>query len=106
MTQSGRMTSMLARRDSTKSRRRGMIIGSSPLLQRKEVLMIELEKGITSNGSRYAGKAWSNFGPDFYPKAICDAAFAFRGERNESLQQCQGEACGASLELWCCGLHQ
>jgi hypothetical protein len=77
MTQSGRMTSMLARRDSTKSRRRGMIIGSSPLLQRKEVLMIELEKGITSNGSRYAGKAWSNFGADLLPQGDLRCGFRF-----------------------------
>ena len=43
-----------------------------------------LEKGITSNGAGYAGKKWNILGQVYYPKATCDAAFAF--ETNSHLQ--------------------
>src|SRR5271165_6921777 len=36
-----------------------------------------LEKGITANGTGYAGKQWDILGQVYYPKATCDAAFAF-----------------------------
>jgi oxalate decarboxylase/phosphoglucose isomerase-like protein (cupin superfamily) len=39
--------------------------------------MTTLEKGITANGTGYAGKQWSILGQVYYPKASCDAAFAF-----------------------------
>jgi oxalate decarboxylase/phosphoglucose isomerase-like protein (cupin superfamily) len=39
--------------------------------------MSKLEKGITANGSGYAGKMWNILGQIYYPKATCDAAFAF-----------------------------
>jgi oxalate decarboxylase/phosphoglucose isomerase-like protein (cupin superfamily) len=39
--------------------------------------MNALEKGITANGTGYAGKQWNILGQVYYPKATCDAAFAF-----------------------------
>jgi oxalate decarboxylase/phosphoglucose isomerase-like protein (cupin superfamily) len=36
-----------------------------------------LEKGITANGTGYAGKVWNILGQIYYPKATCDSAFAF-----------------------------
>jgi mannose-6-phosphate isomerase-like protein (cupin superfamily) len=39
--------------------------------------MSALEKGITANGTGYAGKQWNILGQVYYPKATCDAAFAF-----------------------------
>jgi oxalate decarboxylase/phosphoglucose isomerase-like protein (cupin superfamily) len=39
--------------------------------------MTTLEKGITANGAGYAGKQWNILGQVYYPKASCDAAFAF-----------------------------
>jgi mannose-6-phosphate isomerase-like protein (cupin superfamily) len=39
--------------------------------------MTTLEKGITANGTGYAGKQWNILGQVYYPKASCDAAFAF-----------------------------
>ena len=39
--------------------------------------MTTLEKGITANGTGYAGKQWDILGQVYYPKATCDAAFAF-----------------------------
>jgi oxalate decarboxylase/phosphoglucose isomerase-like protein (cupin superfamily) len=36
-----------------------------------------LEKGITANGTGYTGKQWDILGQLYYPKATCDAAFAF-----------------------------
>jgi oxalate decarboxylase/phosphoglucose isomerase-like protein (cupin superfamily) len=43
----------------------------------KEATMTTLEKGITANGTGYAGKQWNILGQIYYPKATCDAAFAF-----------------------------
>jgi hypothetical protein len=34
-------------------------------------------EGITASGTGYAGKQWNIFGQVYYPKATCDAAFAF-----------------------------
>jgi oxalate decarboxylase/phosphoglucose isomerase-like protein (cupin superfamily) len=39
--------------------------------------MSALEKGITASGTGYAGKQWNILGQVYYPKATCDAAFAF-----------------------------
>src|SRR5271167_1821072 len=39
--------------------------------------MSKLEKGITTNGTGYAGKMWNILGQIYYAKATCDAAFAF-----------------------------
>ena len=39
--------------------------------------MTTLEKGITANGTGYAGAQWNILGQIYYPKATCDAAFAF-----------------------------
>src|SRR6516165_12518888 len=39
--------------------------------------MSALEKGITENGTGYAGKQWNILGQIYYPKATCDAVFAF-----------------------------
>jgi len=39
--------------------------------------MPALEKGITGDGTGYAGKTWNILGQVYYPKAVCDTAFAF-----------------------------
>ena len=38
---------------------------------------MELEKGITRNGEGFAGVRWSILGQSYFPKAVCDSAFAF-----------------------------
>jgi quercetin dioxygenase-like cupin family protein len=42
-----------------------------------EDLMADLEKGITQNGSGYAGKSWNILGQVYFPKAACESTFAF-----------------------------
>lgn len=37
----------------------------------------ELAKGITRQGTGYAGKTWNILGQVYFPKAVCDATFAF-----------------------------
>jgi quercetin dioxygenase-like cupin family protein len=39
--------------------------------------MADLEKGITQNGSGYAGKSWNILGQVYFPKAVCESTFAF-----------------------------
>jgi oxalate decarboxylase/phosphoglucose isomerase-like protein (cupin superfamily) len=39
--------------------------------------MADLEKGITRNGSGYAGKSWNILGQVYFPKAVCESTFAF-----------------------------
>ena len=39
--------------------------------------MKELEKGITVNGAGFQDKSWNILGQDYFPKAICESAFAF-----------------------------
>ncbi|MEM1401383.1 MAG: cupin domain-containing protein [Pseudomonadota bacterium] len=39
--------------------------------------MSDLEKGITENGAGFAGVQWNILGQTYFPKAICDSAFAF-----------------------------
>jgi quercetin dioxygenase-like cupin family protein len=38
---------------------------------------MELEKGITRNGEGFAGVRWNILGQSYFPKAVCDSAFAF-----------------------------
>ena len=38
---------------------------------------MELEKGITRNGEGFAGVRWNILGQNYFPKAVCDSAFAF-----------------------------
>ncbi len=38
---------------------------------------MELEKGITQNGSGYQGVSWNILGQVYYPKAVCADTFAF-----------------------------
>ena len=38
---------------------------------------MELEKGITRNGEGFAGVSWNILGQSYFPKALCDSAFAF-----------------------------
>jgi quercetin dioxygenase-like cupin family protein len=37
----------------------------------------ELEKGITRNGTGWNGKSWNILGQVYFPKALCEATFAF-----------------------------
>ena len=39
--------------------------------------MADLDKGITTGGSGYAGKTWNILGQVYFPKAVCDSTFAF-----------------------------
>ena len=39
--------------------------------------MTNLDKGITESGTGYAGKSWNILGQIYFPKAVCDSAFAF-----------------------------
>ena len=39
--------------------------------------MPALEKGITANGTGFAGKTWNILGQVYFPKAVCDSTFAF-----------------------------
>ena len=39
--------------------------------------MNDLEKGITPNGEGYRGTRWNILGQVYFPKASCDATFAF-----------------------------
>jgi quercetin dioxygenase-like cupin family protein len=39
--------------------------------------MKDLEKGITENGTGYENVVWNILGQVYYPKAVCEAAFAF-----------------------------
>jgi oxalate decarboxylase/phosphoglucose isomerase-like protein (cupin superfamily) len=39
--------------------------------------MSDLEKGITGDGTGYAGKSWNILGQVYFPKAVCDSTFAF-----------------------------
>ena len=36
-----------------------------------------LEKGITRNGEGFGGVRWNILGQIYFPKAVCDSAFAF-----------------------------
>lgn len=38
---------------------------------------MNLEKGITENGSGYNGISWNILGQVYFPKAVCDDTFAF-----------------------------
>ena len=38
---------------------------------------MELEKGITRNGEGFAGVRWNILRQSYFPKAVCDSAFAF-----------------------------
>ncbi len=38
---------------------------------------MELEKGITRNGEGFGGVRWNILGQTYFPKAVCDSAFAF-----------------------------
>jgi quercetin dioxygenase-like cupin family protein len=38
---------------------------------------MELEKGITRNGEGFEDVRWNILGQTYFPKAICDSAFAF-----------------------------
>ena len=38
---------------------------------------MELEKGITRNGEGFGGVRWNILGQTYFPKAVCDGAFAF-----------------------------
>jgi quercetin dioxygenase-like cupin family protein len=38
---------------------------------------MELEKGITENGKGFAGVTWNILGQTYFPKAVCETAFAF-----------------------------
>lgn len=38
---------------------------------------MDLEKGITANGSGYNGTQWNILGQVYFPKATCDSTFAF-----------------------------
>jgi quercetin dioxygenase-like cupin family protein len=40
-------------------------------------MTMELEKGITRNGEGFAGVRWDILGQSYFPKAVCDSAFAF-----------------------------
>ena len=37
----------------------------------------DLEKGITANGAGFDGVKWNILGQTYFPKAVCEAAFAF-----------------------------
>ncbi|CAN7233798.1 cupin domain-containing protein [Aminobacter aminovorans] len=37
----------------------------------------ELAKGITRQGTGYAGKTWNILGQVYFPKAVCESTFAF-----------------------------
>jgi len=37
----------------------------------------QLDKGITANGTGYAGTTWNILGQVYFPKAVCDSTFAF-----------------------------
>jgi oxalate decarboxylase/phosphoglucose isomerase-like protein (cupin superfamily) len=37
----------------------------------------DLEKGITANGTGFAGKSWNILGQLYFPKAVCGSSFAF-----------------------------
>ena len=39
--------------------------------------MGDLDKGITKNGEGFQGKSWNILGQTYFPKASCDATFAF-----------------------------
>ncbi len=39
--------------------------------------MAALDKGITANGTGYAGKTWNILGQVYFPKAVANSAFAF-----------------------------
>ncbi len=39
--------------------------------------MKDLEKGITKNGTGYEDVVWNILGQVYYPKAVCEATFAF-----------------------------
>ena len=39
--------------------------------------MSALEKGITRNGTGFAGKTWNILGQTYFPKAVSEATFAF-----------------------------
>jgi quercetin dioxygenase-like cupin family protein len=39
--------------------------------------MAALEKGITADGTGYAGKTWNILGQVYFPKAVTDSTFAF-----------------------------
>ena len=38
---------------------------------------MELEKGITRTGEGFGGVRWNILGQTYFPKAVCDSAFAF-----------------------------
>ncbi len=37
----------------------------------------DLEKGITANGAGFDGVKWNILGQTYFPKAVCEATFAF-----------------------------
>jgi hypothetical protein len=40
-------------------------------------MTMQLEKGITRNGEGFAGVRWNILGQSYFPKAVCESAFAF-----------------------------
>ncbi|ETX30267.1 cupin domain-containing protein [Roseivivax isoporae] len=38
---------------------------------------MDLEKGITEDGTGYGGTVWNILGQTYYPKAVCETTFAF-----------------------------
>jgi oxalate decarboxylase/phosphoglucose isomerase-like protein (cupin superfamily) len=54
-------------------------VGAAMSLSRRfrGTIMSELEKGITLDGTGFAGKTWNILGQVYFPKAVCDATFAF-----------------------------
>jgi mannose-6-phosphate isomerase-like protein (cupin superfamily) len=40
-------------------------------------MTMELEKGITRTGEGFGGVRWNILGQTYFPKAVCDSAFAF-----------------------------
>jgi mannose-6-phosphate isomerase-like protein (cupin superfamily) len=40
-------------------------------------MTMELEKGITRKGEGFGGVRWNILGQTYFPKAVCDSAFAF-----------------------------
>src|SRR4051794_17953342 len=44
---------------------------------REHKIAQDLEKGITANGTGFAGKSWNILGQLYFPKAVCGSSFAF-----------------------------
>ena len=53
------------------------VCGPSRRADNDRKMTMELEKGITRNGEGFAGVRWNILGQSYFPKAVCDSAFAF-----------------------------